>query len=109
MLACGNAPQQLCDQETTAICQGVFSCFSATERADAGFIALYGQSQSDCINVVGTNKCKDVTAAHPCGGNTQQTYNQAAAQQCLASTQSASCDQLRDPTFRPAGCDQACQ
>ncbi len=109
-LACGGgAAFQLCQDEVNAICERAFACFSASEQADAGFIALYGTSQSDCVSKVGDIKCAAVSDTHPCGGAAQQTYDPDAGAECLASTQAATCDQVQDPTFRPSGCDQVCQ
>ena len=99
---------QLCEDETNALCQRVFACFTASEQSAPGFIALYGQNQSDCAGLIGV-KCVEVSDRTPCGGATQQTYNAQAAQQCLSATEAATCPQLHDPSFRPAGCDQACQ
>jgi len=83
-----------CQNGVQAICARLFDCDPQTATQ------LYG-SQSNCVNQ-NNGQCANGT----CTGG--KTFDQSAADQCLAAYPSASCTDLEHGIF-PAVCSQVCK
>ena len=93
---CGSSTSVLnyCQEGVQAICARLFDCDQQTATQ------LYG-SQSNCVNQ-NNGQC----ANGACTGG--KTFDQSAADQCLAAYPGASCTDLEHGIF-PAVCSQVCK
>jgi len=127
--ACGSSPSSLCSDGLQATCQKLFDCTPSAQQ-DACFKEMYGTSVSDCVTkqdqgytVTQANcgfdatipgaECAKMTTANACDNgdpnNTKTVYHADKAQECIDSVKAATCSDLNNTSYTPAGCDQVCQ
>jgi hypothetical protein len=90
----GGNVQDYCRRGVDALCSRLFACDSQAAGQEFG-------SQSGCVSQLGT-QCSNTE----CPGGT--SFDQSAADQCVAAYSSANCSDLQNGIF-PSVCSQVCK
>lgn len=87
----GESPAETCTRVAGVICQKMFECYSAEERA----AAMLPATEEDCaVQVEGDLECATQTAENQCAAG--ETYDPMMAQDCVAEYEALTCDIVRD-------------
>jgi hypothetical protein len=104
--ACGGGgvtPREGCEQAAVALCDQLYTCFTAAELAAAG----YPTTEAACVTQFHTTQgCAAQTEANACTGN--ETYHADQADNCIDQIGGLECTQVRDPNFNVDVAAPAC-
>jgi hypothetical protein len=98
--ACGPSVQQACEDYGAAYCERTYACDTGAQLA--AIQAVNGATVDDCKAKL-TQDCHGALSTCPTGTN----YDTGAAETCVANYRAASCDQITQPNYVPAGCAQS--
>ena len=106
LAACAPSEEKFETESIALTCEKTFECTAEediTAAQEAGFW-FFGADVDECITIFteATEESTEDTAAD----ETEYVYNKAAAKECLASMEAATCDDLSNAEFTPAGCDE---
>lgn len=104
LVACAPSEDKFEAESIALTCEKTFECTAEediTAAQEAGFW-FFGADVDECISIF-TEATEE--AAEDTGATTEYVYNKAAAKECLASMEAATCDDLSDAEFTPAGCN----
>lgn len=87
----GESPAETCSRVAEVICQKMFECYSAEERA----AAMLPASQEDCLaQIEGDLECASQTAENQCAEG--ESYDPAMAEACVGEYAELTCDVVRE-------------
>ena len=100
------SPSETCSRVAEVICQKLFDCYSAGERA----AAMLPATEEECLGQIeGDLACATQTADNQCAEG--ETYDPELAQNCVGEYEALTCDVVRDgiaDTDTPS-CSQVCR
>jgi hypothetical protein len=96
LTACGGgggglSPREACDDSQAALCERLYTCYTAEELAAAGFPS----SEAACTTMLQQSEgCAAQTTDNTCDGNA--SYHADQADDCVDQLAGLSCNQIRD-------------
>jgi hypothetical protein len=102
----GESPAETCSRVAEVICQKMFECYSAEERA-AGMLPA---SEEDCLaKIEGDLQCASQTVDNQCDEG--ETYDPDLAQACVGEYEGLTCDVVREGSIDAStpSCAEVCQ
>jgi hypothetical protein len=92
---CGPSPLEACKAAGAAQCKKMWTCDSALKLGDDEASCV--ETQNAFCKMVQDGKCP----------NSDKAFDAAAAEQCAADTNAATCEQYKADGFNPASCQKA--
>jgi hypothetical protein len=87
----GESPSETCSRVAAVICQKLFECYSADERA----AAMLPATQEDCLaQIEGDLECATQTVDNQCDQG--EAYDPDMAQSCVVEYEGLTCDIVRE-------------
>jgi hypothetical protein len=109
LAGCGSSdsvsPREGCEDLAVALCDRLYTCFTAAELDAAGYPA----SEAACVTEFETTQgCAAQTEDNACEGN--ETFHGDEASNCIDQTQGLECSQVRSGDIDDAApaCDKVC-